>query len=915
MFILVFCFSAYSQIIQTGTLDGEVNDNEGSALPGATVTIKSPALMLPQMTILTSEKGYFRFPALSPGHYVVTFELSGFKTLVREGVRISVGETTTLNITLEISPIQQTILVTGESPTIDRHKTTLTSNLKPEFLTSIPTQRTLLSSEFSLVPGMVYETVHGAALSDHAYMLDGVNISDPNTGLLLVSYGFDIIEELAIDTGALRAEYGNVRGAVINAVTKSGGNDVHGQVSLYYRNKSLQDVNTKGTPLEGQYVGFRFEYDWSFIIGGPIIKNKLWFFGNMSYNGKEDYVDGYPWDKPVSIPTDNQRYYPYAKLTWQIDENNKLILSYNHQNIKRNHRNASRYRNEDSTWIQNNPTNTFNLQWTGLFGPKLFMNAKMAFVTHMLEFRAKNDKIGIYDSITRDYSQNYGYDDVSKRPKFQITVDATRFIDDWAGAHEFKTGVELWYGWDSLHQKYYIDPRYELSNLIYLKNGVPDYILHNEDFTRKDQNIMVGVFIQDSWSPSKKLTLNIGFRYDHQEGIIPKQGQERTPIVYGGKTYDPSVAKTFKALIWNTFSPRLGVAYSLDNEGKTVVKASFARYYEPALSQWFVDANPNGSISWRQRLNPDWTLQGDPYLFKAAAEAKIDPDLKIPYLDEFTAGIEREIMKDMKVSLRYIRKLDRNLIENVDMNSLDMDALKRGELIWTNYAPYSVIDPFNGQSVTFWGVKNSAITFASYITNPPGAKRDYNAVEVTLNKKYSNRWQLAASYVYANSKNMIDLDARGSTALYNDPNSLINAYGKSALFVPHQFKLQGSYTGPLGINISGSFLYLAGQRYTRTIRSSDLGLNLTQGVVTIYAEEKSSRKYPDQGVLDLRIEKSFNLPGKFGRLELILDCFNVFNANTTTSREILSSSPLFTFEKTLSILQPRMLRLGVRIGF
>jgi hypothetical protein len=344
LFILVFCFSAYSQIIQTGTLDGVVNDNEGSALPGATVTIKSPALMLPQMTKLTSEKGYFRFPALSPGYYVVTFDLGGFKTLVREGVRISVGETTTLNITLEISPIQETILVTGESPTIDRHKTTLTSNLKLEFLTSIPTQRTLLSSEFSLVPGMVYETVHGAALSDQAYMLDGVNISDPNTGLLLVSYGFDIIEELAIDTGALRAEYGNVRGAVINAVTKSGGNDWHGQVSLYYRNKNLQDVNTKGTPLEGQYVGFRFEYDWSFIIGGPIIKNKLWFFGNMSYNGKEDYVDGYPWDKSVRTPADNQRYYPYAKLSWQIDENNKLILSYNHQNIKRNHRNASMYR-------------------------------------------------------------------------------------------------------------------------------------------------------------------------------------------------------------------------------------------------------------------------------------------------------------------------------------------------------------------------------------------------------------------------------------------------------------------------------------------------------------------------------------------------------------------------------------------
>jgi hypothetical protein len=302
-------------------------------------------------------------------------------------------------------------------------------------------------------------------------------------------------------------------------------------------------------------------------------------------------------------------------------------------------------------------------------------------------------------------------------------------------------------------------------------------------------------------------------------------------------------------------------------------------------------------------------------LFGASAEAKINPDLKVPYVDEFTAGIEREITKTMSVSVRYIRKWDRNQIEDVDMNSLDTDALKRGELVWTNYEPYSVIDPFNNQSVTFWGVKNTAITFASYITNPPNAKRDYNAVEFTLNKRYAKRWQLVASYVYAYSKNMIDLDTRGSTALYNNPNSLINAYGKSTIFVPHQFKLQGSYTSPWGIDVSGYFMYLAGQRYTRTIRSSDLGLNLAQGVVTIFAEEKGSRKYPDQMVLDLRVDKKFNLPGKFGRLELMLDCFNVFNANTTTSREALSNSPLYTFEKTLAILQPRMLRLGVRIEF
>jgi len=218
--ILTFCFSVYSQIIQTGTLSGIVKDKEGTGLPGVSVTIKSPALMLPQMRMLTNESGYFRFPALPPGLYDVTYELAGFTTLVREGIRVIVGETTAVNVELDLSSIQETVTVTGQSPTVDIHKTTITASYAKEFLTSIPTQRQLLISFFSVVPGVINETYHGSTTGDNALMIDGVNISDPMTGGLLVSYGFDIMEELSVDTGALRAEYGNVRGAVINAVSK-----------------------------------------------------------------------------------------------------------------------------------------------------------------------------------------------------------------------------------------------------------------------------------------------------------------------------------------------------------------------------------------------------------------------------------------------------------------------------------------------------------------------------------------------------------------------------------------------------------------------------------------------------------------------------------------------------------------------
>jgi hypothetical protein len=915
-FLLAFAIVANAQIIQTGTLSGIVQEKDGNALPGVAVTITSPALIVPQMAAVTNEKGSYRFPALAPGMYKMTFELTGFKTLVREGVRVTVGETTTLSITLDQTSLQESVIVTGQSPALDIQKTTITADYPKEFLMSVPTQRQLLVSFFSVVPGVVSETYHGAATSDNAFMIDGVNISDPLTGGLLVSYGFDIMEELAVDTGGLRAEYGNVRGAVINAITKSGGNDFHAQASYYFRNKSFQADNTAGTPLAGQFVGLKQEYDWNLNVGGPIVKNKVWLFANMSYYSLDQYVDGFPWDKSQTIPVDNWRYYPYAKLSWQMDEKSKLVLSYNHQNIRRTNRDASRYRNVDTTYFQNNPTNTFNLQYTRFFSGDLFVNAKLAFVTHKLEFTPKNDLIGIYDQVTGFYSQSYGNTSITKRPKLQFNLEGTYFLDNWIGQHELKAGVEAWYGWEVAQNHYNVDPRYNLSNLIYLSSGVPAYILNRLDYTRKDDNIMIGGFLQDSWRPTDRLTFNVGVRYDHQIGTVPAQGQDRTPVVYGGVTYDPRVMSAFTALTWDTISPRLGASYALTGDNKTVIKASFGRYYSSAISNWFVGINPNGAISWRQALNADWTLKGDPYSFSATAASKINPDLKVPYVDEFTAGIERELFKDARISLRYIRKWDRNQIDDVDRNAVDMTAFENGQLVWTNYTPYSVVDPYNGKSITFWGVTNSSIATSMYITNAPDDKRDYEAVEVTFNKRFSSRWQLTASYVYAKARNLIGLSSMGSTSLFNNPNVMTNAYGRDPLVPPHQVKIQGTYAGPWGIALSGFLYAYAGYPYTRQIRSSDLGLNLSQGTVTIYAEEKGASQLPGQTNLDLRLSKSFGLPGKFGRLEIMLDMFNVFNANTATAVEVRSSAPtLFTYGKMTSIMAPRIIRLGVRYDF
>jgi hypothetical protein len=397
------------------------------------------------------------------------------------------------------------------------------------------------------------------------------------------------------------------------------------------------------------------------------------------------------------------------------------------------------------------------------------------------------------------------------------------------------------------------------------------------------------------------------------------------------QTYDPRGTKAFTPLIWNQLAPRLGATYDLTGDGKTAFKVSFSRYYIANILQWFVTVNPNSFISYRYRLNPDGTPKGSLYNFSATAEAQMDPDLKSPYIDEFTVGLEREIFRNLRVGARYIHKWDRNLLEGVDLNALDLDALMGGAdifSVWTNYVPVQVIDNKSeghvGETVTFWKKVDTSKSSKAYYTNPPGADRDYDGVELTIDKRFSNNWQFNASYVWQKSRGLIGTDFDDSwsgQSYFDDPNYHINAMGNFAAERRNQIKVQGLWRGPLGIDLSAYFRRLDGNRYTRQVRSQDLGLTLPQGNRTIYAEMRGSRVEPALTILDLRVEKAFTLPKNFGRLSLFADIFNVFNVNTATTIQSISTSTLTVnsvpvkFGELTALTDPRVARLGVKVEF
>ncbi len=919
--VLFLVSVGFGQAGTTGSLNGVVSDPDGGTLPGITIILKSPALVVEQMTTVTNAAGQYRFIGLSPGRYELTCMLEGMNTITRKGIDISIGKTVTLDVNMSFKTQEETVIVVAQVPTVDRQQTSASTNMDLEFLKAIPTGRDM-GDYFNMAPGVTGDTAHGSAEIGNSYNLDGVNLGDAATGTQGVSFGIDIMEEMSVTTGGLSAEYGSVQGAVVNVVSKSGGNKFSGMAGFYLDHESLQSDNAKGTPLEGRKVGAKIQYEPVLTLGGPVIKNKLWFFLSGSLRASERYVTGYPYDKEEEIPITQKELFPYVKLTYSPSQRDKFVLSYSYYNSPMDHIAASEYFKEDGTATQENPSHTFNVRWTHLFGDNLYANLKLAIVDRDLNFRSKIDEPQYMDVYTGIYTGGYwrNHDD-NTRDRIQVNLDMTGFMDDFGGSHELKFGLE----YQQFNSKWFVkgipDP---LTGAIYVEKIGDDYYYGLKwigEMDREEEMVNIHAFLQDTWSVSKRLTVNVGARFEYNSLIWPKQGAGQ-PETYGVWTVDRTIYKRTTAYKWSNLVPRLGAIYDIFADGTTLIKATFSRYLVPNQMGFVNTAHPNGWFGVREFYNPDGSLDGyGPWAIPGEDAVSIGyngSDLKPSYSDELTFSLERELWEDWSISLRYIKKWDKDLIHSVDAAQLDMDKLMaNGELDWSkNWVEVAAVDPFDNQPVTFYNQLDTTAT-RSYIVNPPGADRQYDGFEVNLKKRYAHGWALNASYVYANSRGLIDTQrgsqSLGTSPLFANPNQHINMDGRLELERRHQFKLTGLLKGPLGINISGYFRAMSGRRFNRSIRSVDLGLGLNQGRETISAEARGTRGYPALVALDARLEKSFKINSM--SLSIFVDCFNVFNNNTAQAYVTTSSNPSQEFLRVRAIQDPRIFRLGARFEF
>src|SRR5712692_2430664 len=338
MYVLALCLAGFAsgamaQSSTTGSIEGVVTDQNGAAVRGATVSVTSPNLISPQ-TATTNDNGRYSILNLPPGPYKISIEATGFAKYEQDNVPVNLGRTSTGDAQLKLATVGATVTVVGGAA-VDTAQNTTGSNVSSDQFSNFPTQRTV-QGLFNIAPTVTRSglrdasgrdrdpSVAGSSGPENNYILDGVNTTDPGFGGSGANLPFEFVQEVEIKTGAYGAEYGKSTGGIFNVITKSGGNEVHGDVFGYGTTKGLVR-GVKNFPFTGSSANGFSEIDAGGDIGGPIKKDKLWFFGAFNPQRRTNYY----LTQTFHAPAQNKVTIPFyaGKITWAVNSRNTFTAS------------------------------------------------------------------------------------------------------------------------------------------------------------------------------------------------------------------------------------------------------------------------------------------------------------------------------------------------------------------------------------------------------------------------------------------------------------------------------------------------------------------------------------------------------------------------------------------------------------
>jgi outer membrane receptor protein involved in Fe transport len=899
----------------TGTIRGLARDQEGAVVPGVAVTARSESRGTSR-TSITSEQGYFVLASLPVDTYVVSADLDGFKTQQVAGVRVGISSTVTLELTMVVDSVQESITVAA-APLLDVTSSSVGTSYSSEFIEDLPTKRNFYDM-MAVAPGISPEaegsvnlSAFGSSIASNSWSIDGQDATNADTGNAWWYINPATIEEIQVLAIGAPAQYGNMSGAALNVVTKSGTNELQGSADLYFQDPSWTTENARINGIGYNRDQFR---NLTLTLGGPLRRDRMWFF--LAYENARDSFSQAGEDPafPDTYPSDRYD----LKVTAALDDSNLLEGKYHYEDYKWALGDAFATPDAQGSEVGSNPA--WGIQLQSVLGSDNLLEVRYA------GYKGTDDWLSRTGSMAApfiDYSPPDGgparisgslwYPYIFDLSRDQVDVTLSHHADDFlAGDHDFKFGVSYGKGEGDTttaggpNGVYFY--RYEYSYEYYGQTySFPYYYrVTARPYHYGAVAESISAFVDDSWQVTPDLTLNLGLRLDRNTADIPDYPlltQDWTPT-------GDSIPGLRDAVDWTLWSPRLGLAYQIGE--RSVLRAFYGKFYDGNVTgNWY--APPPNAPSYLYEVSSSLDGPWEPFFLLEQSGTTVDPDLKAPETDQFTLGFEQRIGNELTLGLQAIYKESKNLIgfEIMDDGVYEM-------VPWTN--------PFTGEVVELASIveqpsirKGNGPGPGSLA--PPGTRfhQEYKGAVVVVNKRYADSWSLQGSYTWSDSEGFLPrpLAQDQGSPFYaskegRDPNNWINADQALQNEREHVLQLQTHVDLPWQLQASLVYSYLGGKPFGRQLQvgAGSSASPLNQGTQTVIALPAGSARLPDQNVLDLALGRTFSLGS--AELETNVQVFNVFNDDAHDWWQSLVVNPDERFVPS-GFVAPRrwMVRLGL----
>jgi hypothetical protein len=920
------------------SITGLVKDATAGVLPGVTIEVASPALIEKVRTAVSDAQGRYSIVDLRPGIYKVTFTVQGFTTFVQEGIDLPSNFTATVNADMKLGAVEESVTVSGQTPVVDVQNAQRTTILNRELLDAIPVAR-MYQAEGALAVGTKVSdqnvggaraavnprlTAHMSVTKDTTIDVDGMKMNTlVGGGDSHPDHNDAMSQEITVQTAALGADV-SAGGPHLNLIPREGGNRFSGATYAGYTNGSFQTNNLTQSLIDRGLKtpdAVDLIFDANASLGGPIVRDKLWFFGSYRNVGNNNIVANsfYPDGSPGIY---DQRVRNYTlRLTWQINQRNKITAYDDYQWKYVGHLFTS------GTEVQFGAARrppvlkyTDAVKWTSTVSNKLVFD--LGFGTSVNAYREGYQPGVLKTPFTPEWYANASKVDIVRNTmtnasapelgtynfRYMLISSATYVT----GSHALKAGFQWHIGQNWLNR----DANGDLT--VRYRDGVPDSVIVYDtparlyDLMKAD----LGLYVQDSWT-LKRLTLNPGLRFEYFNSQIQARAVEAGRFVPARSFSEvPDVPN------WKNLAPRFSAVYDLTGDAKTAVKASVNKYnrayttdfvnrYDPLVLQsdtrnWSdCDFLPGTSTCSKNVLptNGDGIAQDNeigPSNNKnlgIVATRRPDPNLKRPYDIEYTLSVVRQVLPGVSVTGAWYRR-----------DTYDVEQQINTLVSVSDYASFTTPSPVNGEPVTVYNLNRSKQGLVDLLdttaTDSSLARVGYNGLELS----FAARLPRGANLFGGWSADKLVTVACAS----NDPNTF-RYCDQSVLGIPfrHDFKFAGSYPLPLDTQVGASLQSYAGLPLTV---SWAVPANLFPGgrtqAVTVPLVPPGAQYLDRWNQLDLSFRKVFK--ARKARIDAALDVFNSLNSNVVLTQNQNFGS---TLGQPQAVLQGRLLRLSSQIKF